>query len=195
MSVERSHGKARITRPRLRAVTSGATASARRERDHAADGKFRHGNRAAADHAVRAAVARREYAALRTELDKAAGGLVEASESAVLLRDTLALYRATRRSLASGEPVVLSSALAFARESCLASLLMSEALRVGVTTDRGLQLIEASQRAEARAERASLHALVLAERLSEADARQRSGANAIHAAILDAPLEQEGSEP
>lgn len=166
MTIERSHGKPRVTRPRPRDLPTADSAEDRRRADHDPHGRFTVGNRAAAASGARRALSRHERALLATAIDSASGGQLAAAERAQLVRDTMRLYGSARRTLASREPIVLSSALTWARETTIAALLTSRAVEAGITTDQGLALLEHAQRCEARAERASLHATTMAERLA-----------------------------
>lgn len=164
--IERSHGKPRVTRKRLRDVPTAETVEERRREDHDAGGRFTVGNRAAVASGARRAISRHERAALASQLESAAGGQLGGVDRAALLRDVMRLYASARRTLASREPIVLSSALTWARESALAGFLTAQAVELGITTEPGLQLLDAAQKCEARAERASLHAATMAERLA-----------------------------
>ena len=87
------------------------------------------------------------------------------------------------------EPAVLAATMTFARNAAIASYLATKAVEAGLTTDRGLQLLEAAHRAEGRSERANLHADMTAERLTAAERARRSSANPVHARILNAGTE------
>lgn len=165
--IEKSHGKARLTRPRLSAVATVPTDGDRRRRDHDESGRFRPGNRASAGRGATRAIERPE-AALAAIAAKTPGGPCEPAELEQMLRDVRALYRETRRDLASASPLVLAPAATFARETVLAGYLTAKAFGAGPSTETGIALLDAAHRAEARAERAAVQALTLAQQLAAA---------------------------
>lgn len=164
MTAEISHGKLRVLRPRPRDAGTGPTAEERRRRDHGQDGRFRPGNRAAAERGARSVLERPERA-LAAIVGKLAQSLSEPSERAEVLRDVRVLYRATLRALGSNSVIVAASCATFAREQVLGGLFYARAVDAGVTTDQGARFMEAAHKCEQRAERAMLHARVMAEQL------------------------------
>jgi hypothetical protein len=167
MTVELSHGKPRLMRPRLSDVSSAATAGEPNREGRDERGRFTVGNRAAVERSARRAITIRERQLLEAELAKLPDSSVTPSERARLLRDVRALFRSACRSVASASPIVVASLASYARSSVIASLLTARAVEAGVDTPRGLQLLEAAQRSEARGERASLHAVSMAKLLAE----------------------------
>lgn len=160
MSVERSHGKPRLTRPRLSDTPLIPAELHRRRRDHGADGRFKPGNMAGGGRGANLVIERPEESVLET-----LGGLAEHAEAVRVVRDIRTLYRATRSDLASAHPIVRASAAVFARETVLAGVLFAKAAERGLTTPEGMRLLELSHHAEQRAERASVHAVAMAARL------------------------------
>jgi uncharacterized protein YdbL (DUF1318 family) len=183
MSIERSHGKPRLTRPRLSDTPLVPTDLNRRRRDHASDGRFKPGNAAAGGRGAKGVIERPEESA-----QAALGSLANDGERARLVQDIRTLYRATKRDLASDSPIVLASAATFARECVLAGYLLTKAVAEGITSPRGMQLLELAQKSEARAERASVLAVTMASKMA------RAGAGAIDATPpwLQASDEPEG---
>lgn len=190
MTLERSHGKPRATRPRLRDVAAVAPDADRRRRNHDHRGRFAAGNAAGAGQGAKRVLEAPEVG-LEAGLASASCTPSEAATRAQLVQSVRALYRAARKDLGCDSPVCLSSTATYARETVLAGYLIAAAVEAGLTTDRGLQLLEAAQRSEGRAERASIHALTLAAKLAEATLRQRGARNPLHARILDATPDPE----
>lgn len=166
-TLEESHGRTRATRDRATALPNGPTAEDRHRTDRGANGRFAAGNRAAVGRSAKNVIAGRERAALALALAKSVGPVIGDSEDkAKLLGDVLRLYRDTLTELPAHSAVVLASAMNFARESAVASVLFNEATNAGLTSERGLQLLESAQRAEKRAEQASVHAFAIATRMA-----------------------------
>jgi hypothetical protein len=195
VTIEESHGRARMARMRLSDVKDlpepeqSAEERARTGRD--ASGRFVGGNSASVRSAEKGMIERRERAALARELDAAVDGTTT-SDRAQLLQQTLKLYSATRRDLPAESPVVLSATLSFAREHCVAAVLFEKATELGLTTPEGLVFLEAVQKAEARAERSSLHAFTVAAKL----ASSMRGRRIVDATPwLESPDDQPALEP
>jgi hypothetical protein len=166
-TTEESHGRPRMTRKRRSDMGAVPSPDERRRSDHHTDGKFKPGNGAAKGRSAKAAISGRERSALAREISKSVGAAFEPSERGKLLQDVIRLYRHTLNELPAHGAVVLASALAFARESVVASALFSAATEAGIASDRGLQLLEAAQKSEKRSEQASTHAFVISSKLAE----------------------------
>jgi hypothetical protein len=178
MTFERSHGKPRVIRARLtdlgRPVGGDAAAAKTKAANHGPDGRVLPGNRLGQAHGRKRAPASRELG-LAADLDRALARDLTPDERARLtdrlgvLKDTLKLYAEFRRDLATDAPAATAAAFAFARETTVAAVLYSESIKTGLTSPRGLQLLEAAQKAEARSERASLHATTMADRFRRSE--------------------------
>jgi hypothetical protein len=165
-TVERSHDGDRTTRARPTALPNGPTAEERRRSNHRADGRFAAKNDAAKNRSAKQMVSGRERSALAMEIQKSVGSAVPDTERSRLLGEVVRLYKHTLAELPAHGAIVFASAMAFARETVVASALFAAATEAGVTTDRGLQLLEVAQRAEKRAEQASVHAFAIATRMA-----------------------------
>ena len=136
MTTERSHGKPRLQRTRLRDVSlparTAAKPSRRRERPFRA--------------ALRALMATLRAAG--------AAGATTTPETTELVRESMRVFRGVLRELdGTRSPSARAHALAFVVAMTAAQRLMIAAIEAGVATDRGLELLDRAQRAQGRAER------------------------------------------
>lgn len=180
MTINRSHGKPRSERARLRDVGTAATGEERRRQNHASDGRFTRGNGAAVGRGAKSVLERPE-AGMLDALAVGPGGAVAAAEAKELARDIRRLYRAARRELGSDSVLVLSALATWSREAVLAGHYLSCAAAAGVASEEGRAFVEVSQKCEVRAERASVQAQALAVKL----AKPRDVVDA-HATVLEA---------
>lgn len=171
-TIERSHGKRRLTRPRLSDLA--VTPEHERHRDRDEHGRFLPGNRAGVGRtAVRALT--RELHAIAALMGAATASAAQTdSDVAMIAKDVLSLYVVAKRRLADDSPLVLAPALAWARNSVLARYYGEQAIVAGLDTTKGRALIEMAHKCEQRAERSEVAALALAEKLADA----RRGASA-----------------
>lgn len=192
MTIEHSHGKPRVTGPRLRDVNA-AAADGEPIRDRDARGRFAPGNSAGRNRIAKRSIT----AVLRSAVAAGVAGVVatpngSAPAPAQIAQQALALYRAGKRDLRTDSPIALSHLVRWAVNSALAQHLEGLAAEYGLDTDHGLRLLERAHACEGRAERASVAALTMAQAMR---ARQPAGPTPMdaieqHAAKILA--EQEG---
>lgn len=151
MTLERSHGKARLTRPRLRAVRlptpGGAEPPSAHARSHRAGLRALH-------MPLLAAAKQTVGSALGTDATPAVG--------AEVALQALTLYRSARRELGSRSPIVVASILRWALQTAISQHLSLAAASAGPATELGQRLIERAHAADGRSERAILAAVTLA---------------------------------
>ena len=155
---ERSHDKERPSLPQLNDLPAKiAAGEPSRGRDHR--GRFAPGNKHAEERAVRAQV--------RRWLGK--GATTAAVEQA--LREARVAFRAELRDLPCDAPVVQRLAGAAARDGVLSAHLALRAVEAGLETPEGRSMIELSMRLSARAERQTVTAVDLSQRMAAARAK------------------------
>jgi hypothetical protein len=160
MSFERSHGKLRLARPRLREATAPTADEPLRDRD--ALGRFATGNGAARNRTAKRSLT----AALRAAAATAAAEVAQSSQiGARAAQHALALYRAEARALVVESAMVRSHLLRWAVNTALALELQAAAVEQGPDTEQGLRLLERAHACEGRAERASVAAVTFASAL------------------------------
>lgn len=162
-TVEESHGKPRLTAPRLSDVGTVETGDDR-ARNHDAKGQFALRNKAAAGRAAKRALTAPLRAA-RERLQET--GDLPRSVADELLRDALAVFGSAKVELGSSSVFVLANAVSFATESVLAGFFTNQAAAAGFDTARGAELLEMAQRCEQCAQRAMTAALAAAKALSK----------------------------
>jgi hypothetical protein len=162
-TVEQSHGKARLTAPRLSDVGSVPT-DGELSRDRGERGQFAPGNRAAADRSSKRALTAPLRAARKRLQDL--GEALPRPVADELLRDALAVYGSARVELGSSSVFVLANIVSFATESVLAGYFTKQAADSGFETEPGAAYLEQAQRCEQCAQRAMTAALAAAKALS-----------------------------
>lgn len=160
MTIERSHGKARPTLPRLSDVPVVTPAANDRAGLRDAHGRFAPGNAAGTGRAWKRAI--------RKVLAREAGGDAEA---AIVAGDAWQLYLAALRSLPSHGPLVRQAVAMQSRHAALSAFYAAKAAAAGLLTEQGLMLGAESTKHGQRAERLSVTALDLAVRMAAADAK------------------------
>lgn len=168
MSIERSHGKMRLARPRPRDAGA-ATADRDPFRDRDARGRFQTGNTAGRNRTAKRSIT----AVLRSAAASGVAGVVAAPSGsapvpAQIAQQALTLYRAGRRDLHTDSPIALSHLARWAVNTALAQHLAALAAEHGLDTDQGLRLLERAHACEGRAERASIAALTMARAIGGA---------------------------
>lgn len=155
-TIEQSHGKPRLTAPRLSDLESVPTGGDR-HRDHNADGTFAQRNQAAKGRSARRAlVAPLRAAAERVRVATAGEAVCERDR---LLADANAVYASTCCELGTRSTLVLSALAAHACESVLAGHFVQSAAAVGLGTDEGGRLLGLAHSCETQASRAMTAAL------------------------------------
>lgn len=179
--IETSHGREYIVGPRLSDVTDGnGGTDERRRRNHDGTGRFAKGNDAARGRGPKRAI----LGSVQDLIEKTAGGTLKPSEATEMAQGALKLYDATRENLGDDDPRVLGPALRFAVNTMLAGIFTRKAGEVGFTSKRGMALLELAHKCEGRADRSSVQATTLAEKL--AAARRARSPHDPHARVLEA---------
>jgi len=171
-TIEKSHGRPRLTAPRLTDLGTVPTAQ-ERSQNHTAKGTFADKNKAAVGRSAKAAV-RKPYGEAEGRISAALVANTEPSASDRLLADALAVFHAARRELGSGSAFVQGPTIAYAAETILAGYFMSEAAQAGFLTDRGMQLHERAMACETQAARAMTAALAATKALGGRKTRRRA---------------------
>lgn len=187
-TIELSHGKARLTQPRLSDLETVATVG-EPSGDRGPGGRFTHGNRAASGARAKKAIGAPLRDARRRVLEATEGQ--PASDADELLRDALTVYRRARLELNADSVFVLSVLAQFATQSILAQYFTKRAAEAGFDTEKGLVLLEQGQRCEQQSQRAMTAALAATKALPKADRKGRSILDAIEAQAA-ASVAQEG---
>lgn len=162
-TIEQSHGKPRLTRPRptdLGTVPTGAD----RSRDQDAAGRFTHGNQAARGRGARSAL-RAPYRAAARRISEALDVGAEPETADVLLHDAMLVFETARAELGSRSVFVQGPTIAYAIETTLAGYFHAAAAKAGHDTDAGAALLERAQSCETHAARAMTAALAAVKAL------------------------------
>lgn len=179
--IETSHGREYLVGPRLSDVTdSNGGTDERRRRNHDGRGRFQKGNDAARGRGPKRAI----LGSVQDLIEKTAGGTLKPSEATEVAQGAIKLYDATRANLGDDDPRVLAPALRFAVNTLLAGIFTRRAGEVGFTTKRGMALLELAHKCEGRADRSSVQATAMAEKL--AAARRARSPGDPHARVLEA---------
>ena len=180
MTIERSHGKARPTLPRvtdLRLVPAGSEAVAQRRGARDARGRFTGNNTAAVGSGGRAAIRR---------LLGATAKLTDAAAIAVA-RDAARVFSATLRELPNDGAVVRQLCASYSRHTALAAFWSARAGEAGLGTDEGIKAQEHASKNAQRAERLAVTMLDVASKLAARS--EPDGLAALHKAVFDADAE------
>lgn len=173
-SIERSHGKPRLTAPRPTDIGTVAT-DGERHRNQGPDGRALHGNQLAKNRGAKRAAKRhllearaRVRSAVQDALSR--GAAPEEAEQAVnasdrVLSDALAFYEAARSEAGSSLLFVIGPCAFFGAELAIGNYLLAEAAKAGLTTERGMLLHDRAMACEQAAARAMTAALAAAKAL------------------------------
>lgn len=174
MTTRFTKGKVRTETPRIKDLSAVATARDPSE-GRTAGGRFGAGNRASVGQGIKALIRK---------------GLGDPEDPATeaLVREATRLYIALLRSLPSDGPGVRQLVAAQARHAMLATHYANEAAKVGLSSDVGLKLAEASRAHDTTAQRLSVTAYDRAVR--EAVTKPRQSATA----ALVASIRKEASD-
>jgi hypothetical protein len=162
---ELSKGKVRQTGARLSDLGTVPTED-ERSRDRGERGRFKAGNKAAANRSAKQALTAPLRAA-RTRVREAVEGQGRSLADA-LLSDAMAVYASARLELGSASVFVLAPLTSFATESVLAQHFTKLAAELGFDTERGLLMLETAHRCETQAQRAMTAALAAKKALPKA---------------------------
>lgn len=176
MALVNEKGKLRPQPPRLKNLR--AQRPRKRSGNQDSKGRFVAGNTAPKGRKVKALI--RRYL----------GEGVTSEQAQELTRDTLALFKALRRSVPNDAPQVQDTLARRARWSVLSAWYALHALELGLGTEAGAKALEMSLKLDARAERLDVTALDLATRLDSGE----SSANPLLDAI-EAAGSTEGEQP
>lgn len=164
-TIEPSHGKDRLTRPRQSDVAETARTDERRSRNHGSDGRFTRGNDAARGRTAKQAITR--AVAARAVTAQASADGVELSDEDRVATDALGLFHGTRRlDLDHDGPMVRGPAMTWALETALAAYYHDAAMSAGLASKEGARLLSLAHKCEVRAERAQTMALAADARLA-----------------------------
>jgi len=150
-TVEDSHGKPRLTAPRLSDLGTVPTDD-ERSRDRVAGGLFAPGNKAAQGRTAKRALTAPLRAA-RKRVQELGEGL-PAPVADGLLSDAMAVFNSARLELGGSSVFVLANAVSFATESVLSNYFFKLAAEAGFDTEIGAAHLASAQRCEQCAQRA-----------------------------------------
>lgn len=168
-TIEQSHGKPRLTGPRLTALGTVPTAG-ERSLNHTARGTFASGNDAARERASKAAL-RRPYREARKRVREALAAGAEPEVADLLLTDALSVYLAAHRELGGGRVLTEGGVIAYATGATLAGYYTAEAVKAGLLTEQGMLLHDRALACEAASSRGLTAALAATKALG----RRRPG--------------------
>jgi len=151
MTFERSEGKPRLQRARLRDVSTPLSA----------DDKPRRIERRPHRTANRSLLLMARQAAGEA-MGSVGSDLETPPAPSQLAREALRLFRALVRELGTSSPTARTHALAYAMQTAAAMRLTIAADAAGLDTQRGLELLEQAAKCQARAERSATAAIALA---------------------------------
>ncbi len=163
-TIEPSHGKERLTAPRLSDVGT-VPAADERSRDRGEHGRFKSGNKAAVGRSAKQALTaplRDARERLRMVLEGQARP--EADE---LLGAALTVFASARLELGSSSVFVLSNLVSFAAGSVLGQRFTVLATQAGLASARGAELLDLAHRCEQQAQRAMTAALAASKALTK----------------------------
>jgi hypothetical protein len=155
MSIERSHGKPRSTRPRLRSVRLPASAGGEPQRD------ARRPHRA-----PKRALLAPLHAYVAQQVDGGLGTDATSPAGAAVVQQALTLYRSARQELFAHSPIVVSCVLRWAIQTALGQHLTLEAAAAGPSSELGQRLLDRAGVCESRAERSIVTAVGLSNALA-----------------------------
>jgi hypothetical protein len=176
MSVENSHGKARLTSPRVSDMADEPTSG-----EHQAP-KHGRGNQNAKYRGTQESVRAPLKAAVGDEVRKALGGRVTPQESRLVAGNALQIAGDAQREVGVVSPFVSHHVTRFGVNAALAGFYTQAAAEAGFDTERGLAMMEAAHKCEARAERA----MVAADAAAKAFAGKRPKAIDLGEALAEA---------
>jgi hypothetical protein len=156
MTLERSHGKVRITRSRQSRATVAADSERARDRD--GRGRFAPGNGAGRNRTAKRSLTATLRAAASSALAEVAGESTSSQSGSQIAQQALVLYRSGARDVGDSA-MALSHVMTWALNYSLSLHLSVSAFEAGADSDRGLRLIEAANACADRAARASTAAL------------------------------------
>lgn len=166
-TLEPSHQKTRVMRPRPTDIADTVGTAERRHRNHGSDGRFQRANDAArarrSKSAITKATAKRAAAAELAHVEGA-----QPTDADLVAHDAMALYGDARRhDLDHDGPMVRAPAFTWSYNTALAAYYHEAARSAGLATERGMALVELAHRCEARAERAEAMALAADTRMAK----------------------------
>lgn len=149
MTIEHSHGKPRLTKPRVRATRDRASADQPRTRAEQRQENARYRGSKEATRAPLAAL-----------VDKAVRKAVPSDEppeaSRLVAENALQLAGDLARSVNVAHPLVAHHCTRFGVNAALAGFYTQRAAELGFDSERGLELVDAAHKCEGRAERAQV---------------------------------------
>jgi hypothetical protein len=158
--IERSHGKLRLTRPRMRDASVATVRERTGDRD--ALGRFAPGNAAATARTAKRSLTAALRAAAAAAVAEVAAGTQAPQRGAQVAQHALSLYRAEARVLATDSAMVRSHLVRWAVNTALGLDLHAAAIEQGADTDHGQRLIDLAHACEGRAERSAVAAATFA---------------------------------
>jgi hypothetical protein len=190
-TIEESHGKPRLTQPRLSDLET-VTTVGEPSGERGPGGRFAPGNKVASGARAKRAIAAPLRDARKRVLAATDGQPATVADA--VLRDALTIYRRARLELDASSIFVLSSLAAFATQSALTQYFTKRSAECGFDTERGLAMLEQAQRCEQQAQRAMTAALAATKALPKAGRKGRSILDAIEASAAAADA-HEGEQP
>lgn len=179
-TLEASHGRLRLTAPRLSDVGT-VPSACEPSPDRVDGGLFAPGNKIAEGRSAKQAV-RRPLKQARRRLEDAIARAVEPSEADQLIADADAVCREAMRSVGHGSILVLAPAVRFAVNSILAGHYSNKATEVGLTTEEGERLMGLAHGCEQQMLRASTAMLANAKALDGKRGRESDLSSLVAAA-------------
>jgi hypothetical protein len=179
-TIEDSHGRPRLTAPRLSDVGTVPSAS-EPSPDRAARGRFAPGNQAAkGSHAKRAVT--RQVRDARRRVEEAIRDAVDPSEADQLMADAWAVYCDAKRDVGHRSILVVAPAVHFASNTILAGYFKNAATASGLKTEEAERLLGLAWQCEQQALRASTAMLANAKALNGKRGRESDFASLVAAA-------------
>lgn len=164
MTIENSHGKARLTKPRLSDMHEGTTPEhVERQREQLRENARYRGSKEATRASLRAAAGEQVRGAL--------AGQATPEESRLVAENALQLAGDAARLVACASPFVAHSTTRFGVNAALAGFYTQKAAEAGFATQEGLAMVDAAHRCE----KAATAAMVAAEAAVKAFANKRRG--------------------
>ncbi len=178
--IEESHGKPRLTMPRLSDMHEGSTPEQTEQRREQLRENARYRGSKEALRAPLRAVA-------GEEVRRAVGGLATPEESRLVAENALQLAGDAAREVACGSPFCAHHTTRFGVNAALAGFYAQRAAEVGFGSPEGLTFVEAAHRCERQAERAMVAAIAAAKEFGSRRPKEIDLAAAVAEAAKERP--------
>lgn len=181
MTIEASHGKPRLTKPRVTSMHKGATPEqVEQRREQLRENARYRGSKEATRAPLRAATG--------AKVRRALGRSATPEESRLVADNALQLAADAARELAVSSPFVAHHTTRFGVNAALSGYYTQKAAEAGFDSERGLLLLDAAHRCEKAAERAMVAASAAVKEFGGKRSRKPIDAHAqVHDAFGDEP--------